>query len=402
MNWRSGPAARIGSLLAVGIAGGAIALGGAWLLGDFGEGTSTVREIVQTPVQATPNVAQTHRGMTIADIYKRAAPGVVQITARVVTTQTDPFFGTPLFPQEERTLGSGFVIDKAGHIITNYHVVQGARSIRVSFSNNDSMKARVVGVDPSTDVAVLQVDAKSRALQPLVLGDSDNVRVGDAVLAIGNPFGYSRSITAGIVSALQRHIQSPNFQTIDHIIQTDAAINAGNSGGPLLNAAGQVIGVDAAISTGNTGERGNIGIGFAIPINTVKDVAAQLIKSGKAEHAFLGVEVKSISPGLARLVRLPVRRGLLVEKVVPDSAAAKAGIRAGRTNVILAGESYRVGGDIIVSVDGERIDSFDRLSELISGRKPGDHVKIGIYRDSAKKTLDIELGRQPTTPPSPG
>src|SRR5919108_2922417 len=393
MDLRSGPVSRITTLLSVGIAGGAIALGGAWLLGGFDKPSSTVREVVQTPIQSTPRVAQNGRGLTIAEIYKRAAPGVVQVTARVVTTQTD-LFGVP-FPQEERALGSGFVVDKSGYIITNYHVVQGARTIRVSFSNNDSMKARIVGVDPSTDVAVLKVDAKARALTPLPLGNSDTVQVGDSVVAIGNPFGYTRSITAGIVSALQRRIQSPNFQTIPHIVQTDAAINSGNSGGPLLNAEGRVIGVNAAISTGNTGERGNIGIGFAIPINAVKDVAEQLIKTGKVEHAFLGVEVKPISPSLARLVRLPVKHGLLVQRVEPGSAAAKAGIRAGDTNIVIAGESYRIGGDVIVSVDGERGDSFDRLSEVISAKKPGEHVRIGIYRGSSKQTLDIELGRQP-------
>src|ERR671929_1046489 len=173
-------------------------------------------------------------------------------------------------------LGSGFVIDKAGHIITNDHVVEGARSVDVSFSNNESMRARIVGVDPSTDVAVLQVDAHSRALTPLPLGNSDLVRVGDSVVAIGNPFGYDRTVTAGIVSALQRVIQAPNSYSIDHVIQTDAALNKGNSGGPLLNARGDVIGVNSQISTGDSGTTGNVGVGFAVPINTVRTVVAQL------------------------------------------------------------------------------------------------------------------------------
>jgi len=400
-NWRSGLVQRSVALLSVAVAGGAIALAGAWLFGGFGNATTTVREIFQTASPPT-EVAQHGQALTIGEIYKEAAPGVVQITARVVTVPREPFFGTPLFPQEERALGSGFVLDKAGHIVTNYHVIQGARSIQVSFSNNDSMKARIVGADPATDVAVLRVDAQSRALQPLRRGNSDSVQVGDAVVAIGNPFGFSRSITAGIVSALERRIQSPSYRPIGHVIQTDAAINAGNSGGPLLNASGQVIGVNTAISTGDTGERGNVGIGFAIPINTLNDVASQLIQNGKVEHAFLGVEVKAIDKGLAGLVRLPVDHGLLVERVVRGSAAAKAGMKAGNKNIVVAGESYVIGGDIILKVDGQSVSSFDRLNEVISSKKPGDHVKIELYRGSTKQSLDVTLGRQPAIPPSPG
>ena len=199
-------------------------------------------------------------------------------------------------PQDQRqqALGSGFVIDKAGHIVTNYHVVQGARSVSVSFSNNESMKARIVGSDPSTDVAVLQVDVHSRALTPLPLGNSDDVHVGDSVVAIGNPLGLDRTVTSGIVSALQRVITAPDAQySIDHVIQTDAALNHGNSGGPLLNADGQVVGVNSQIQS-DTGS--NIGLGFAIPINTVKTIAAQIIKTGHAEHAFLGIRAQPVTP----------------------------------------------------------------------------------------------------------
>ena len=388
------------SLLAVGVAGGAVALGGAWLAGGFGSQTTTVRQIVQPQLAPSPQISQKTGGLTISQIYDRSSPGVVQITSHVVTTTTD-LFGQQ-FPQEAKALGSGFVVDKAGHVLTNYHVVQGARSIRVSFSNHHSVKARLVGTDPTTDVAVLKVDVPARALTPLQLGNSDDVRVGDSVVAIGNPFGFTRTVTAGIVSALQRQIQSPNFHPIGHIIQTDAAINEGNSGGPLLNALGQVIGINTAISTGNTGEQGNIGIGFAIPIDTVKDVAAQLIKSGRAEHAFLGVGVRSITPALARIVRLPVRHGLLVQNVLKGSAAAQAGLQAGKTNVVVAGESYLIGGDVIASVDGRRVDSFTQLDELISSKNPGETVTIVFYRGSARHTVDVKLGRQPTTPPSPG
>src|SRR5262249_8605768 len=235
---------------------------------------------------------------TIGQIWREAAPGVVQITATSqVVTPEDPFFN-PFGPtvQTEKALGSGFVMDKAGHIVTNYHVIAGARSVEVSFSNSDNMKARVIGSDPSTDLAVLQIDARSRALTPLAFGNSDNVHVGDSVVAIGNPLGYDRSVTAGIVSAVQRAITAPTQYPIDHVIQTDAPINHGNSGGPLITSGGQVVGVAAQIATGNSGSDGNIGIGFAIPINTVRTVVAQLIKEGKVEHAFIGITAKPVTP----------------------------------------------------------------------------------------------------------
>jgi S1-C subfamily serine protease len=402
---RSGLLARGAGLLSAGTAGAVVALVGAWLFGGFHQGTSTVREVVAAPPEAAPaNVAATGGALTIGEIYKTDAPGVVQITAKILTQPQDPFFGTPFgFPQIEKALGSGFVLDKLGHVVTNYHVIQGARSISVSFSNNDSMKARVVGADPSTDIAVLKVTAKSRALTPLALGNSDSVNVGDAVVALGNPFGLSRTVTAGIVSALQRQIQSPNSQPIDHVIQTDAAINPGNSGGPLLDTKGRVIGVNAQISTGNTGETGNVGIGFAIPINTVKDVAAQLIRSGRVEHPFLGVDVRGFSASFARLFRLPANHGLLVQRVYANSPAAMAGLKAGTSDVVVAGESYVVGGDLIVGVDGIPAYSIARLRDILSSRKPGDTISLEIYRGTTHQTVNVKLGRQPaTTPPSPG
>ena len=342
--------------------------------------------------------------MSIAQIYDRDAPGVVQITAKIFTQSRDPIFGTPYgFLTEEKALGSGFVLSKEGYIITNYHVVQRSSEIRVSFSNNDSLRARIVGLDPSTDVAVLKVATKSRALKPLQLGNSDAVRVGDAVVALGNPFGYSRSVTAGIVSALQRRIQSPNAQPIDHVIQTDAAINEGNSGGPLIDASGAVIGVNAAISTGNTGGQGNVGIGFAVPINTVKNVADQLIKTGKVAHPYLGVTVQAVTPDVANLLGLPVSHGLLVQNVYSGSPAANAGINGGATDMIVDGESYMVGGDVIASVDGVRVNSETRFRDLIASRKPGDTITVELYRSSSKLQLSIKLGRLPaTTPPSLG
>jgi S1-C subfamily serine protease len=379
--------------------GAALALGGAAVM-DVG-GTTTVREVVSSPSSASP--AFKGGALSINEIYQQSAPGVVQVTSTaVVETEPDLFFGNPFAPgsQTQRSLGSGFVIDKDGHIITNFHVVEDAQSVEVSFSNRETMRARVLGVDPSTDIAVLKVDARSRALTPLKLGDSDAVKVGDAVVAIGNPFGLERSITAGIVSALQREIRAPNLYAIDHVIQTDAPINHGNSGGPLLNAQGQVIGVNAAIETGATGEQGNVGIGFAIPIDTVKDVAAQLIRNGKVEHAFLGVGVNTVNARIARLFRLPVRRGLLVERVEAGSAADEAGLKGGTTEVVVAGESWQLGGDVIVRADGVRVDTDDRLRDVISGKRPGDTIELEIYRGEKEMTLKVKLGRQPSSPRS--
>jgi S1-C subfamily serine protease len=390
---------RAAGLVAAALLGAALALGGAAAVGIGGE-TTTVREVV-SPASASP--AFQGGALSINEIYQRSAPGVVQVTSTLlVRNEPDLFFGNPFAPgaQEERSLGSGFVIDKAGHIITNFHVVERAQSVEVSFSNRETMRARIVGIDPSTDTAVLKVDALARALTPLTLGDSDAVQVGDAVVAIGNPFGYERSITAGIVSALQREIQAPNLFAIDHVIQTDAPINRGNSGGPLLNAQGKVIGVSAAIETGGSGEVGNVGIGFAIPINTVKDVAAQLIKNGKVEHAFLGVGVKQIDRRIARLFKLPVQRGLLVQDVTEGSGAAEAGVRAGGTEVVVDGESWFPGGDLIVRADGVPVDSDERLREVISSKRPGDRIELQIYRGERKMTIEVKLGRQPSSPQS--
>jgi S1-C subfamily serine protease len=383
------------------VLGGGIALGGAAALGDLGGHTTTVREVVESQSSAPAAFAQQGTRLSINDIYRRSAPGVVQITStKTVRVNPDPFFGNPFnLPQQEteKSLGSGFVIDKAGHIVTNYHVVAGAQNVKVSFSNAESMKAKIVGTDPSTDVAVLKVDAKARALTPLPLGNSDDVHVGDSVVAIGNPLGYTRSITAGIVSALQRPITAPNGFRIDHVIQTDAALNHGNSGGPLLNAQGQVVGVNSQIATSGTSDA-NIGIGFAIPINTVKDVAAQLIKNGKVQHPFIGItNVQALTPDIAHLIHLPVDHGLVFAGVCKGSGAADAGLRPGKQGVTIAGETWPLGGDVIVRADGDSVSSVDRLREAITDKKPGDHVQLEIYRDNAHETVDVKLGNQPSS-----
>ena len=390
-------------LVGAGAAGAAIAVGIVAAAGGL-RGSTTVRELV-APTPEPPEASSFAAGkktLTIHDVYALDAPGVVQVTATSrVAVQTDPFldpfgFGSTT-AQTQQALGSGFVIDKSGHIVTNYHVVQGAERVQVSFSDNERLNARVVGRDPSTDVAVLQVKTRSRALTPLALGNSDAVRVGDAVLAIGNPLGEDRSITSGIVSALQRRIYAPNGAPIDNVIQTDAALNHGNSGGPLLNARGQVIGVNSQIQT-TSGGGGNIGIGFAIPINTVKDVAGQLIAKGVVVHPFLGIGGRAITPHVATLFRLPVTHGLLVGNVCKGSGAAKAGVHRSTSLVTVAGSTWPLGGDIILKADGTTVSSISQLRAIVSDFKPGDSVELELYRGSKTMDLKVKLGRQPATP----
>ena len=389
------------ALVAAALAGGVVALAGAALIWGIGgdsspSGDAALPVTVGDPGITTPSsrFRQVDRPLSIGEVYQRARPGVVRVATESLVKSSDPlgFFQTS---QEERGLGSGFVIDKGGYVVTNYHVVQNAQRIRVSFSNNESMSARLVGKDPSTDVAVLKVDAVPRALRPLALGDSDGVRVGDEVVAIGNPLGYERTVTSGIVSGVGRSIQAPNMSLIDQVIQTDAAINQGNSGGPLLNSAGRVIGVNTQIATENGG---NVGLGFAVPINTVKDVAAQIIEKGHVEHAELGLYAQEITPDIARLFHLPAHRGLLVTDVAAESGAAKSGLQAGYQHVTVDGETYVMGGDLIVAADGRQLTSVEALRELVARKKPGDKIRFLFYRGPERHAVTVQLGRQPSSP----
>ncbi len=373
------------ALAATAALGAGIAIGAVALLGGL-EGETTV--VTETVVSSSPSRSGVNGAMSVNEIYERAASGVVQITS------TSGSVGSSA-PQQ--ALGSGFVLDKAGHIVTNYHVVEGADEIRVSFSNRDIVEAQLVGTDPSTDLAVLQVDESASALTPLRLGDSDKVQVGDPVVAIGNPFGLDRTATAGIVSALQRLITAPNSFTIDHVIQTDAPINHGNSGGPLLNARGQVIGVNTQIETGGVAS-GNVGIGFSVPSNTVKDVIAQIMRTGRVDHAYLGISGQAVTSDVAETYNLPVEAGVLVESVTSGSGAGKAGLQGGETQVVVAGETYVLGGDIIVGLDGKQISTIEQLRDAIAAHKPGDKVKLMIFRDAKKTGVTVTLGRQPPSP----
>jgi putative serine protease PepD len=384
-------------LLIAAVVGGGVALAGAEVTGVFDDEPSTV-VTPQTMESSAPASFAENKRLSVNEIYRRSAPGVVQVTTTSVQTVEPDQSLNPFGLQEQRrqqALGSGFVIDKSGRIVTNFHVVEGAEDVEVSFSNRDSVKARIVGKDPSTDFAVLKVDVDARALTPLQLGNSDRVRVGDSVVAIGNPLGYERSVTAGIVSALHRPLTAPNDFTIDDVIQTDAAINSGNSGGPLIAANGKVIGVNTAIATGTTGARGNIGIGFAVPVNTVRDVASQLIDRGRVEHPFLGVVAQPIDKEIADVFNLPVEQGLLVVRVIEGSGADKAGLRAGTTEVVVAGESYLLGGDIIVEIDGKPATMAEDLREGVSPKTPGEKIDIEAYRGDDRRSFEVTLGRQP-------
>ena len=307
-------------LAAAAVLGGGVALGGAAAVGALDtDGSTTVVEQTSAAPSTVPAVAG--KGLTVNEIYKRMGPGVVQITSTIgASTSTDG-----QFQESSQALGSGFVLDKEGHIVTNYHVIDGATSIEVRFSNDDTLKATLVGSDPSTDVALLKVEANADALTPLSLADSTRVEVGDPVVAIGNPFGLERTVTTGIVSALQRAVKAPNGYSIDHVIQTDAAINHGNSGGPLLNTLGAVIGINSQIETGGSGD-GNVGIGFAVPSNTVKSVIDQLLASGKVDHALLGVSAIAVTSDIAKSFNLPVTKGLVIQTV--NEGLRRRGCRA--------------------------------------------------------------------------
>jgi S1-C subfamily serine protease len=382
------------SNLISGVAGGLIVLAlGATLLGTGVINTGhTTREIIRdVRPQASAVVQADGSSVSVAEIYRRTAPGVVFVTARIVT-RTDSPFGFPL-EQQGLATGSGFVLDKRGYILTNAHVVEGARTASVRFEEGgDLVDAQVVGRDLSTDIAVLKVNPGEAKLRPLTLGNSDRVRVGDPAIAIGNPFGYDRTVTTGIISALQRQIRAPNGFTIGHVIQTDASINPGNSGGPLLNSRGHVIGINSQIAT--AGSRGSVGIGFAVPINTAKNVIPQLERHGRIVHAYLGVTTYPLDKALAAAVNLKIDRGALIQELTPGGPAARGGLVAGK---IHTDQGVILGGDVIVEVDGETITKPDDITAAINDKRPGQTVAVKLYRDNQLRTKQIRLGTRPAS-----
>lgn len=375
------------ALGAAALAGGAI---GAAVFGDDG-GSQPAAAAAGTTVAAAR--APDSGGLTPEQIYGKDGPGVVLISDTQTEQLSDPFGGSS--QQQVRVLGSGFVLDSKGDIVTNDHVVQDATAVRVGFTDGSTYPARVVGTDPSTDLAVIRVHAPASVLHPLTLGDSKAVQVGDPVYAIGNPFGLDRTMTAGIVSAVNRSIQAPNGLAIENALQTDAAINHGNSGGPLIDRAGSVIGVSSQIETGGTSQ-GNVGVGFAVPSSTVRSIVRQLLATGHAEHPYLGVSVETIDPLLAQSLNGIPAHGVLVVRIAPGSPAARAGLVAGDRQVTVAGEPAVVGGDAIVSVEGKRITSASELAAAVAGHRPGDRIQLGVVRDGATRTVTVTLGNAPT------
>jgi putative serine protease PepD len=331
--------------------------GGAGTYAALSGNKTVVRQV--TVADSQPAAATS--GLSVNSIYKNTHRGVVEV--KVTSEATSPFGGSS---QSQSAEGSGFVYDTEGHVITNQHVVDGATSVKVTFWNGKTYTARVVGTDTSTDLAVLDVDAPSSALYPLTLGDSNKVQVGDNVVAIGAPFGLAETVTAGIVSALHRQMTSPNNFSIDDSIQTDAAINHGNSGGPLLDAQGHVIGVNAQIESDSGGSDG---VGFAIPSNTIKSIASQLISSGQAQHAYLGVELGDTGAGAG------------VVSVKANTPAAKAGLRT---------------GDVVKALGGTKISSSDDLRAAINARKPGDRVALTFTHNGTSHTVSLTLASRPS------
>jgi S1-C subfamily serine protease len=360
------------------VLGGAVVAAAFLLLGVTGHRT-TQTIVEEAPVAGHP-ASNTTSTLTPHDIYVRDAPGVVFVRAEVIEQVQDPF---NLFPQQESSTstGSGFLIDRGGHIITNYHVIQGANrqsGVTVQFEDNVTRRALVVGQDPGNDLALLKVDLSGvPTVQPLALGDSTTVRVGDPTLAIGNPFGLDRTLTSGIVSALQRQIQAPNGFSIDNVIQTDAPINPGNSGGPLLDATGRVIGINSQIATANGGSGGSVGIAFAVPINTAKDILGGLENGGPVRVAYLGVRCAP-APGAVG--------GVVVKNVQPGGPAANAGLRR---------------GDHIQTIDGHSVDSMDDVQALVQARPPGQAILLRTIRRGHARMVRALLGSRPASAPAP-
>ena len=380
------------------VAGGLVVLVAGILLIETGvvegDGGSTSSAAVAPAPLARP--ASDSQGLTVNEIYEKDAEGVAFIRAETVQQSQSPL---GLAPQQQQSVatGSGFLIDDEGHVLTNAHVVEGARRVDVELGGGDAQEARVVGTDPSSDVALLEVD-DTKGIEPLALGDSAKAEVGDPVVAIGNPFGLDRTVTSGIVSALQRQIQAPNGFSISDVIQTDAAINPGNSGGPLIDGSGRVIGINSQIESQSGG---NDGVGFAVPIETAQDVVEQLLESGEVHRAYLGITGAEITPDVARALNLPADQGVLIERVLSGGPADDAGIKGATGQATIAGQTYPVGGDIITRVDGKEVTGMDEVIAAVNERKPGDEIALTVISGSEHRDVTVTLGDRPASAQNP-
>jgi S1-C subfamily serine protease len=360
--------------------------------------------VIRETAAANSTVAMTSSGLTPTQIYDKYSAGVVEVLSTFKNVQSASPFGPS--SSSEQALGSGFVVAADGSILTNAHVVSNngvrASSVKVVFkkqggdgTDTTTVNATVVGVDETSDVALLKVDpSKTPALDPLPLGNSNAVQVGEPVVAIGNPLGYDFSVTSGIVSATNRNLQSPNNSVIPDGIQTDAAINEGNSGGPLIDASGHVIGINEQIASQSGG---NQGLGFAVPINTAVNSMKQLRATGKVTYAYLGIEGQTISSDIAGALGLSQNEGVLVASVANGSPAAKAGIKGGTKQVDLQGQPYVVGGDVITAINGKKLASMDDLAAAVLQHKPGDTVKLTVVSGGKTKDVTVTLAVRPSS-----
>jgi putative serine protease PepD len=318
-------------------------------------------------------------------VYSQARDSVVNITNVVIDYD---IFATPY---ASASSGSGVILDTEGHIVTNHHVVNNAARLEVTLSDESKWPAEVVGKDAATDLAVVKIKAPAGKLRPVRFGDSSGLRVGQKVLAIGNPFGLEQSMTTGIISSIRRYLKLSEVE-MENVIQTDAAINPGNSGGPLLNSDGQMIGINTAIFSPSGG---NVGIGFAVPVDTVKRVVAELVEKGYVAYAWMGVEMQTLIPRYAEALDLGVDRGVMIGRLVRNGPAHRAGIRGGADRVIVGNTRLVVGGDIIVEADGQPVKSSEALQRLLRAKKPGDKLPLTIVREGRRVNLSITLGERP-------
>jgi putative serine protease PepD len=372
---RSRRALLVGATFAVGALLGAAALAGVEATGPPGANSASAGTAVR-PSTATRSVASSSPSYDAAAIYAKASPGVVDIRVTEGASSQSQGGLSPFVPggsQQAQAEGTGFVYDRQGDIVTASHVVSGATKIAVRFGDGTIAKATLVGSDPSSDTAVIRVSVPDATLTPLTLGDSSTVAPGEGVLAIGSPFGYTESITAGIVSAVDRDIQAPNNFAIPNTIQTDAAINHGNSGGPLIDSSGKVVGVNVQIATDDqSGASNNAGVGFAVPSNTVKSVVDDMIAGRTVRHAYLGISVGDD----------PTGAGARVDSIRAGSPASKAGLRA---------------GDVIVAADAAKIASANQLTAVVAEHQPGDTLRLTVERDGSSLEVDATLGTRPAT-----
>jgi S1-C subfamily serine protease len=361
--------------------------------------TKVVKQTSTTSSATTEPAALTTGALTAEQIYKQDSAGVVEVLSTFPQTSTSPFGQSSSTAQ---ALGSGFVVSAQGYILTNAHVVQDngiqASSVTVVFKGTGSsttrVKATIAGIDETSDVALLKVDpSQAPKLVVLQLGDSSKVQAGEAVVAIGNPLGYDFSVTSGIVSATNRNLQSPNGSVIPNGIQTDAAINEGNSGGPLIDASGKVIGINEQIASQSGG---NQGLGFAVPIDTAAKVMAQLKTSGAVSYSYLGVSGQTLSADISKALGVTASQGVLVADVASGSPAAKAGIKGGSQQTVIQGQTYVTGGDVITAIDGAAVTSAEDLAAAILQHKPGDTVTVTVLRGGSTQQLKATLSQRPS------